>query len=175
MDISYFIPIVSVNHQSQGGRLMKNIVPSLWFADNNCEEAVNYYISVFPNSEITELVKYPDASLDEHFAGMEGKILTAAFKLNGQEFTGIDGGPYFRFNEAISFVIMCDDQEEIDYFWDKLSHVPESEQCGWVKDKFGLSWQIIPHNMAQLLGNDQQVQAMMAMKKIIIQELKDLA
>lgn len=154
---------------------MQKIVPSLWFADNNCEEAVNYYVSVFPNSQIQELVKYPDASLDEHFTGMEGKILTAVFTLNGQEFTGIDGGPYFRMNEAISFMVNCDDQEEIDYFWEKLSHVPESEQCGWVKDRFGVSWQIIPARMKELMGNDAQMKAMMGMKKIIIKELEDLA
>lgn len=154
---------------------MKNIVPSLWFADNNCEEAVNYYVSIFPNSEIIQMVRYPDASLDEHFIGMEGKILTADFKLNGQEFTGIDGGPYFRMNEAVSFMVQCSDQEEIDYYWEKLSHVPESEQCGWVKDKFGVSWQIIPENMGELIRTDAQMKAMMLMKKIIIKELESLA
>lgn len=154
---------------------MQNITPSLWFADNNCEEAVNYYVSVFPNSEIIEMVKYPDESLDEHFVGMQGKILTAVFKLNGLEFTGIDGGPYFRMSEAISFTIRCADQAEIDYYWEKLSHVPESEQCGWLKDKFGVSWQVVPANMAQLMVNDDQVQAMMGMKKIVMKDLEDLA
>lgn len=154
---------------------MQNIVPSLWFADNNCEEAVNYYISVFPNSEIIQMVNYPDSSEDEHLDGMAGKILTAVFKLNGQQFMGIDGGPYFRFSEAISFVVMCDDQEELDYYWEKLSHIKESEQCGWDKDKFGLSWQIIPSNMGELISNDAEMAAMMQMKKIDIQQLKDLA
>ena len=151
---------------------MKNIVPSLWFGDNNCEEAVNYYTSVFPNSEIMTVERYPDENLDEHFAGMSGKIITIEFTLNGQRFTALDGGPSFHFSEAISLIIECDDQDEIDYFWGKLSHVKESEQCGWVKDKFGLSWQIVPYNMGELLKTDTQIQAMMQMKKIIIAELE---
>lgn len=152
---------------------MRKIVPSLWFGDNNCEEAVRYYVSVFPDSEILKLNKYPDESLDEHFAGMAGKIINAEFMLNGQKFIALDGGPYFHFNEAISMTIECEDQKEIDYYWDKLSHVKEAEQCGWVKDKFGLSWQIIPINMSELIRTDAQIQTMMNMKKIIIQELED--
>lgn len=154
---------------------MKHIVPSLWFADNNCEEAIRYYIGVFPDSAITSLMRYPDEALDEHFQGMTGKVITAEFTLNGQQFIALDGGPVFRFSEAISFTILCESQDEIDYYWEKLSHVPEAEQCGWVKDRFGLSWQIVPHNMAELLGNDAQIQCMMGMKKIIIRELEELA
>lgn len=152
---------------------MEKIVPCLWFGDNNCEEAVNYYITVFPNSSIDELAKYPDESLNENFVGMSGKVLTAVFRLNGQKFIALDGGPYFHFSEAISFMIECKDQEEIDYYWEKLSHVPESEQCGWVKDRFGLSWQIVPANMKDLMMTDKQIQAMMSMKKIIIKDLED--
>lgn len=152
---------------------MEKIVPCLWFGDNNCEEAINYYMTVFPNSSIDELKKYPDESLSEHFTGMSGKILTAVFRLNGQKFMALDGGPYFHFSEAISFMIECNDQDEIDYYWEKLSHVPESEQCGWVKDRFGLSWQIVPANMGDLMKTDQQIQAMMSMKKIIIKDLED--
>jgi len=152
---------------------MKKIVPSLWFGDNNCEEAINYYVSVFPDSGIQSIVKYPDESLDEHFKGMAGKVISAEFTLNGQKFFALDGGPYFHFNEAISMTIECQDQDEIDYFWDKLSHVKEAEQCGWVKDKFGLSWQIVPYNMGDLLKTDAQIQAMMKMKKIIIKELEE--
>lgn len=154
---------------------MKTISPTLWFADNNCEEAVNYYVSIFPNSDIESIEYYPDASLSEHFEGMEGKILNVEFTLNGQKFIALDGGPYFRFNEAISLTIDCKDQEEIDYYWSKLSHVPESEQCGWVKDQFGLSWQIIPSNLGELQKNNDQIQALMGMKKIIISELEALA
>lgn len=152
---------------------MEKIVPCLWFGDNNCEEAINYYITVFPNSSIDELAKYPDESLNENFVGMSGKILTAVFRLNGQKFIALDGGPYFHFSEAISFMIECKDQDEIDYYWEKLSHVPESEQCGWVKDRFGLSWQIVPANMKDLMMTDKQIQAMMSMKKIIIKDLED--
>lgn len=95
---------------------MKKIVPSLWFGDNNCEEAINYYVSVIPNSHIQNIVKYPDESLDEHFKGMAGKVITAEFTLNGQKFFALDGGPYFHFDESISMTIECDDQDEIDYF-----------------------------------------------------------
>lgn len=149
----------------------QNIIPCLWFADNNCEEAINYYISVFPDSKIESIEYYPDASLNEHYEGMEGKILTAIFFLRGQKFIALDGGPYFRFNEAISFTISCKDQTEIDYYWDKLSHTPESEQCGWVKDRYGLSWQIVPYNIGELTNTPQKQAALMTMKKIIIKEL----
>jgi predicted 3-demethylubiquinone-9 3-methyltransferase (glyoxalase superfamily) len=106
---------------------------------------------------------------------MEGKVITAEFTLDGHQYIALDGGPVFRFNEAISITILCDDQAEIDYFWDKLSFVPEAEQCGWAKDQFGLSWQIIPANMGALQTNPAQIQAMVQMKKIIIQDLVDLA
>ena len=151
---------------------MKKIVPSLWFSDQNCEEAINYYISVFPNSQFLHIERYPEESLSEHFTGMSGKIITAEFMLNGLKFTALDGGDYFRFNEAISMTIECENQQEIDYYWEKLSHVKESEQCGWVKDKFGLSWQIVPYNMGELMKTDSQIKAMMNMKKIIIKELE---
>jgi predicted 3-demethylubiquinone-9 3-methyltransferase (glyoxalase superfamily) len=152
---------------------MKKIVPSLWFGDNNCEEAIRYYVSVFPNSQILHIERYPDESLDEHFRGMSGKVITAEFMLNGQKFLALDGGPIFHFNEAISMMVECDDQKEIDYYWEKLSHVPDSEQCGWVKDKFGLSWQIVPYNMGELIKTDAQMQCMMKMKKIVIKELEE--
>lgn len=154
---------------------MNTIVPCLWFADNNCEEAMHYYLDTFPNSSIDSVTYYPDEKLDEHFIGMSGKIINAEFTLNGQKFIGFDGGPTFRFTEAVSFTILCKDQEELDFYWNKLSHVLESEQCGWCKDQFGLSWQIIPQEMGSLMSNDKQTSALMAMKKIIIQDLKDLA
>lgn len=154
---------------------MMNIVPSLWFADNNCEEAINHYINIFPNSRIEMIQRYPREDLDEHFKGMSGKIITAIFYLNNQKFIALDGGPAFRFNNAISFTIECKDQEELDYYYNSLSSNPEAEQCGWVLDPFGLSWQIVPYNMDQLLQNDNQMSAMLAMKRINIQELLDLA
>ena len=152
---------------------MKNIVPSLWFGDNNCEEAIRYYVQVFPHSSIQHLTRYPDEKLDEHFVGMSGKIITAEFTLNEQKFLALDGGPYFHFNEAISMTVECENQQEIDYYWEKLSHVKEAEQCGWVKDQFGLSWQIVPHNMAELLQTEAQMMALMKMKKIVIRELEN--
>lgn len=151
---------------------MQKITPFLWF-DNNAEEAMNYYVSVFEDSKIIHVERYPDESLDEHFKGMSDKVITGIFELNGQQFMCLDGGPQYKFNEAISLLVPCEDQAEIDYLWSKLSHRPESEQCGWCKDKFGVSWQIIPKNMAELLGaRPGAIQAMMKMKKIVISELE---
>lgn len=150
---------------------MQKIIPSLWF-DNNCEEAMNFYVLVFPNSKIVSIKYYPKDAEDEHLKGMDGKVLTGIFELDGQRFMALDGGPMFKFNESISFVINCEDQKEIDYFWEKLSAVPESEQCGWVKDKFGVSWQIIPKNMGELIKAPAAMNAMMKMKKIVIAELE---
>lgn len=151
---------------------MQAIVPFLWFADNNAKEAVDYYCSVFPDSRVLHIEYYPDEKLDEHFTGMAGKVLTAEFELKGQRFMAIDGGPYFRFNEAISLLVECGDQAEIDYYWGKLSHSPEHEQCGWCRDRFGLSWQINPKNMGELMRTEKAIQAMMGMKKIVISELE---
>lgn len=153
---------------------MQKITPSLWF-DDNCEEAINYYVSVFPNSKIISITRYPENAKDEHLQGKDGKILNGVFELDGMRFVALDGGPIFKFNEAISFTISCKDQEEIDYFWGKLSAVPESEQCGWVKDKFGLSWQIIPENMGELVSTPAAMDAMMKMKKIDIKALQEAA
>jgi predicted 3-demethylubiquinone-9 3-methyltransferase (glyoxalase superfamily) len=146
---------------------IQKITPFLWF-DKNAEEAMNYYCSVFPDSQIVHVERYPDESLDEHFQGMGGKVITGVFELSGQRFMCLDGGPVFTINEAVSFHVSCKDQAEIDYYWSGLSHVPEAEQCGWCKDKFGVSWQIIPENMHELLQSPAAIQAMMAMQKIDI-------
>ncbi|GAB3612864.1 VOC family protein [Humibacter ginsengisoli] len=146
------------------------IQPCLWFNDQ-AREAMEYYVSVFPDSRIVSIDEYPDEKLDEHFSGMSGKVLNGRFTLNGVDFVCLDGGPMFTFNEAISFVVTCADQAEIDRYWSKLSHVPESEQCGWCKDRFGVSWQIIPQNMGELTRRPEQVQAMMRQKKIVIDAL----
>ncbi len=161
-----------MNEKNTGPR---KVYPCLWFHDNNCAEAVNYYTQVFPNSRIEEIVYYPDERLDEHFAGMNGKVLTAEFTLDGAPFMGFDGGPYFQFSEAISLVVTCQDQAEIDYYWERLSHVPEAAQCGWAKDRFGLSWQIVPANMNELMRSEAQVKAFMQMAKIDIATLEALA
>jgi predicted 3-demethylubiquinone-9 3-methyltransferase (glyoxalase superfamily) len=147
----------------------QHVIPSLWF-DNNAEEAMNYYVEVFPNSKIDHIEHYPDESLDEHFKGMSGKVINGQFSLNGLQFVCLDGGPLFKFNEAVSFTVRCKDQAEIDHYWEKLSAVPESEQCGWCKDKFGVSWQIIPENLGELISTPEGVQTMMGQHKIVIAE-----
>ena len=129
---------------------MQKINPCLWF-DKNCEEAMNFYVSVFPNSKIITIKRYPDGATEGPMVGMDGKVLAGIFELDGQRFMALDGGPVFKFNEAVSLVVNCKDQDEIDYFWEKLSAVPGAEQCGWLKDKFGLSWQIVPENMGELI------------------------
>ncbi len=151
---------------------MQRIVPSLWF-NNNAEEAMKYYCDVFPNSQITHIETYPDESLDPHFVGMSGKVIQGSFILDGVEFVCLDGGPEFTFSEAVSFTVACKDQSEIDYYWDKLSAHPDNEQCGWCKDKFGVSWQVIPENMGELLNSSAAMQCMMKQKKIVIDELKN--
>lgn len=162
----------------------QKIVPSLWF-DMQCEEAVNFYVSLFNgsphkggNSRIISLTRYEKGMQTPGIEQMVGKVLTAIFELNGQRFMALDGGPMFKFNEALSFYVECEDQEEVDYFWNRLSAVPESEVCGWLKDRFGLSWQIIPKKMGELLGSPNRSKAMAAtnamlqMKKIVIADLQ---
>lgn len=150
---------------------VQKITPFLWF-DHSADDAMNYYTKVFPDSHIGRVERYPDESLDPHFQGMSGKVITGEFFLSGQRFLCLDGGPEFTFNEAVSFLVECKDQAEIDYYWSKLSHVPDAEQCGWCKDKFGVSWQIVPATMSELLQSPAAVQAMMKMKKIVIAELE---
>lgn len=157
--------------------MSQKITPCLWF-DMNAEEAMNYYVSVFPNSKIISTDKYPDESLDEHFKGMSGKIINGIFELDGQQFMCLDGGPTFKLSEAISFTIDCKDQDEVEYYWSRLSHVPESEQCGWCKDKFGVSWQVVPKRLGELMGGDDPegvkrcTMTMMQMKKLDVAELE---
>jgi predicted 3-demethylubiquinone-9 3-methyltransferase (glyoxalase superfamily) len=163
---------------------MQKIVPSLWF-DKECEQAINFYVSVFngsprkgPQSRIVSITRYEPGMQVPGADEMAGKVLTATFELAGQKFMALDGGPIFRFNEAVSFYVECDGQEEVDYFWNKFSAVPESEQCGWLKDKFGLSWQIVPKQMGELLGSPNRkkaiaaTNAMLQMKKIVIADLQ---
>jgi len=149
---------------------MKAIVPNLWF-DKNAQEAVEYYVSVFPNSKILSTVNYP-SSAEEGLADFQlefaGKPLTLEYELDGNHFTAINAGPEFKHSEAVSFAVYCKDQDEIDYYWEKLSSVPEAEQCGWCKDKFGLSWQIVPENMEELMSRPDAYPKMMNMKKLVI-------
>lgn len=154
---------------------MQKIIPHLWY-DKEAKEAAEFYVSVFEKNP------YKTNAQTSRITGTKtlhdtpsGDAESVSFELAGQPFMAISAGPLFRFNESISFMITCDNQEEIDYFWGKLSAVPESEQCGWVKDKYGLSWQIVPKNMEELLRTPEAVQAMLKMKKIDIAELERAA
>ena len=153
--------------------ITQKITPFLWF-DNNAEEAMNFYVSVFNKSKIGTVTRYGDAG-----PGPKGSVLTAAFELEGQKFVALNGGPRFKFTEAISFVINCETQAEIDYFWDKLtSDGGQESMCGWLKDKFGLSWQVAPAEIGLLLTGEksnQVMQAIMQMKKIDLSTLRQAA
>lgn len=156
---------------------MQKITPFLWFKDN-AEEAMIYYTSVFKNSQIVSINRYPEKPTEKPLQGFDGKILNGIFELEGQRFMALDGGPVFEFTGAISLYVDCGSQEEVDYYWTKLSAVPEAEQCGWCKDKFGVSWQIIPREMSKMLNDPDNaksgrvMQAMLQMKKIDIAGLK---
>jgi predicted 3-demethylubiquinone-9 3-methyltransferase (glyoxalase superfamily) len=146
-----------------------NITPFLWF-DNNAEEAVEFYLSVFKNSRrISELRNPGDAP------GPKGSILTIEFELNGQRFTALNGGPDHKFTDAISFFVRCSSQEEIDYYWSRLTEGGSEVACGWLKDKFGLSWQIVPANIMELIQHPKAFQAMLQMKKLVIAEFERAA
>ncbi len=151
---------------------MRAITPNLWF-DGNAKEAVDFYISVFPNSKVLSTAYYPksqEEGLADFQLNMAGKELAIEFELNGQHFTAINAGPEFKFSEAISFAVYCKDQDEIDYYWGKLSRVKEAEQCGWCKDQYGLSWQIVPDNIEELMGKPDGFAKMMEMKKIVLSD-----
>lgn len=150
---------------------MQKIVPNLWF-DGNAKEAIDFYISVFSDGKILGTSYYPTEGLADFQKSLAGKELTIDFELGGMRFIAINAGPEFKFNEAVSFLVNCEDQAEIDYLWEKLSSVPESEQCGWLKDKFGLSWQIVPANMDELMKNPAAFPVLMNMKKLVISELE---
>lgn len=149
---------------------MKEITPNLWF-DHNAKEAIDFYVSVFPDSKIISTMYYPktkEEGLADFQKDLAGEVLTIEFELSGNKFVAINAGSEFKFNEAVSFSIPCKDQEEIDYYWEKLSKVPESEQCGWCKDQYGLSWQVVPENTEELLKRPGAFAKMMKMKKLVI-------
>jgi predicted 3-demethylubiquinone-9 3-methyltransferase (glyoxalase superfamily) len=151
---------------------MQKITPNLWF-DGNAGEAVEYYLSVFPDSKVLSKQYYPsnaEEGLADFQIDLAGKELVVEFEIAGMHFTAINAGPEFKFTEAVSFAVTCKDQEEIDYYWSKLSAVPEAEQCGWCKDKYGLSWQIVPENMGELMQKPNAYKNMMEMKKLVIEE-----
>ncbi|MDB6055090.1 MAG: hypothetical protein JWN25_2613 [Verrucomicrobiales bacterium] len=154
------------------------ITPCLWF-DHEAEDAAKFYVSIFKKSKITQISRYGEVGKEIH-GRKPGTVMTVAFELNGQSFTGLNGGPIFKLSEAISFQIECEDQKEVDYYWNKLKRGadPASQQCGWIKDKFGLSWQVVPKILPKLIShpNAEKSQrafaAMMNMKKLDIAKLK---
>ncbi len=151
---------------------MQKITPFLWF-DNNAEEAVNFYVSIFRNSKVLSVTRYGEAG-----PGPAGTVLTVEFQLEGQEFIALNGGPHFKFTEAISFSVDCKTQEEVDEFWEKLSEGGEKSRCGWLKDKYGLSWQVNPSVLGEMLQDKNPekatrvMEAMLQMDKIDIKKLK---
>jgi predicted 3-demethylubiquinone-9 3-methyltransferase (glyoxalase superfamily) len=159
-------------------RITQRIAPCLWF-DHQAEEAAQFYVSVFKNSRILSVSRYTEAGKETHHRP-PGSVMLVAFELDGQTFTALNGGPVFRFNEAISLQIYCDTQQEIDNYWNKLSKGgdPSAQQCGWLKDKYGLSWQVLPKVLPDLLADHQSekaqraMNAMLRMKKIEIAELE---
>lgn len=152
---------------------MPKIIPFLWF-DNQAEEAMNFYTSIFKNSKMGSVTRYGDAG-----PGPKGSVMTASFELDGMSFTALNGGPHFKFTEAISLVVNCESQEEVDHFWSKLTDGGQESQCGWLKDKYGLSWQIVPSVLPRLLTDKDSekakrvMQAMLKMKKIEIKILEE--
>jgi predicted 3-demethylubiquinone-9 3-methyltransferase (glyoxalase superfamily) len=154
---------------------MQKVTPCLWF-DTEGEEAASFYTSVFPNSRITDIARYGSAG-----PRREGTVMTVSFELDGQEFVALNGGPEFTFNEAISFQVSCKDQEEVDAYWSTLSEGGEQGPCGWLKDRFGVSWQIVPARLTELLSDPDRersqrvLQAMLQMKKIEVDDLERAA
>jgi len=154
---------------------MPKITPFLWF-NSNAEEAANFYASVFKNSKVKAVTRYSGAG-----PGPKGSVMTVNFELDGQEFTALNGGPQFTFTEAVSFVVNCDTQQDVDYYWEKLTAGGQESQCGWLKDKYGLSWQIVPKALPRLLQQtdpkkaQRVVQALLQMKKLDVGALERAA
>jgi predicted 3-demethylubiquinone-9 3-methyltransferase (glyoxalase superfamily) len=161
--------------------MITKISPCLWF-DREAEEAARFYTSIFPNSRIVTVSRYPDAGQEIH-GKPAGSVMVVVFELEGQAFTGLNGGPQFKFNEAVSFQIECADQKEVDYYWEKLSEsgAPEAQQCGWLEDKFGLSWQVVPKRLTELLQDRDAAKvtrvfaAMLQMQKLDVAALERAA
>lgn len=151
---------------------MQLITPFLWF-DNNAEEAMNFYVSIFKNSKVGRVTRYGEAG-----PGPAGSVMTVEFELDGQEFVGLNGGPHFKFTEAVSFTVRCETQEEIDYYWNKLSEGGQTSRCGWLKDKFGLSWQVEPRILGDMMADKDPekakrvMEAMLKMDKIDIEPIR---
>jgi len=147
---------------------MQKITPFLWF-DNNAEEAANFYVSVFKNSKLLNVARYSEVG-----PGPKGAVMTAEFELDGQEFIALNGGPHFKFTEAVSFVVNCETQEEIDYYWQRLSEGGQESRCGWLKDKFGLSWQVVPTILGKLMADKNPEKSNRVMKALLQMDKLDI-
>ena len=156
---------------------MQQITPCLWF-DDNAEEAAKFYTSVFKNSKIRKISRYGKEGYEIH-RKPAGTVLTVEFELNGQAFTALNGGPVFKFNEAVSFQVYCRSQKDIDYYWEKLSDGGAEGQCGWLKDKYGLSWQVVPIDLGKMLQDksaeksERVMKALLQMRKLDIKTLRE--
>jgi predicted 3-demethylubiquinone-9 3-methyltransferase (glyoxalase superfamily) len=148
---------------------MQKITPFLWF-DNQAEQAANYYVSIFANSRILQVARYGEAG-----PGPRGAVMTVSFEINGQQFTALNGGPKFGFTEAISFLVSCETQAEIDALWEKLSAGGKESRCGWLKDRYGLSWQLVPTILPELLGDKDSARAQRAMQAMLQMSKLDIA
>jgi predicted 3-demethylubiquinone-9 3-methyltransferase (glyoxalase superfamily) len=148
---------------------MQRITPFLWF-DDQAEEAMNFYVSIFKNSKVGRVKRYGEAG-----PGPKGSVMSATFQLEGQEFMALNGGPHFSFTPAISFFVNCETQEEVDELWKKLSAGGKTERCGWLKDKYGLSWQIIPSALGRLMGDNNAAKAQSVMKAMLEMDKIDIA
>lgn len=176
---SVTVPILNLNNTREiSMQSIQRITPCLWF-DNQAEEAAEFYASIFKNSRITKVSHYGEAGQEVH-GQAAGTVMTVAFELDGQGFVALNGGPAFKFNEAISFQVNCETQEEVDYYWKSLSEDGDekAQQCGWLKDKYGVSWQIIPRILSEMIDDPDSgksgrvMEAMLQMKKIDIGGLK---
>jgi predicted 3-demethylubiquinone-9 3-methyltransferase (glyoxalase superfamily) len=174
-DLGTFMCVVSYRESSRTRRVndMQEITPFLWFNDN-AEEAMNFYTSVFEDSKILDVSRYGEGG-----PGTPGSVMSATFELRGQEFVALNGGPEFNFTEAVSFLVRCETQDEVDLLWKQLTEGGSESQCGWLKDKFGLSWQIVPNALGEMLGDpdpekaQRVMQAMLKMKKLDIHMLQE--
>jgi predicted 3-demethylubiquinone-9 3-methyltransferase (glyoxalase superfamily) len=157
---------------------IRHLQPCLWF-DHQAEEAARHYVSIFNNSRIAQISRYSEVGQEIH-GRPAGSVMVVTFELDGHKFMAMNGGPVFKFNEAVSIVVTCDTQQEIDYFWEKLAAGgdPKAQQCGWLKDKYGLSWQVVPHSMEEMMADhtskkaQRAMAAMLKMKKIDLRELE---
>jgi predicted 3-demethylubiquinone-9 3-methyltransferase (glyoxalase superfamily) len=156
--------------RQEGSAAQHKIVPNLWF-DTQAEEAAHFYISVFKNSRLVSIAHYPEGAP----GGRDGTVMTVEFELDGQRFVGINGGPQFTFDEAVSFQITCETQDEVDYYWERLTEGGQESQCGWLKDRYGVSWQVVPAGLEELFSDGDPARAQRAMQAMLPMRTLDIA